>query len=159
VSITLVRDLVTADGVFGRMRVPDTAGGVLPDLVLDTMEDDWLYNRRSVSSIPPGDYVLVRTIFLRHQIETFEVTGVPGRSRILIHVANTEEDVEGCIGVGLRRGYLTVRDEDNPLHPMVRKMAVLDSALAFREFMTQMQGQDHVPFAVRWQPGLPPLMT
>jgi hypothetical protein len=155
-TVTLNRTEITPDGTFGQMVIPSSAQ--LMDLRLYTMEDDWLFNRRGVSSIPEGDYVLVRTIFLKHLIETFEVTGVPGRSRILIHVANTEEDVEGCIGVGFARGYLTVPDEDSPLipKPRVRKRAVLDSKDAFRQFMYWMRGQDHVPFAVRWGPGVNP---
>lgn len=132
----------TDDGVFGRLYLPATP--------LYTIEEDWKGNQRRESCIPAGRYVLRRTIYHKHGYETFEVTGVPDRSRILIHPANTEEDVEGCIGVGLRPGKLWVRDEDDPKHPMVEKQAVVESKEAFRQFMMRMAGIDQAVLDVEW---------
>lgn len=133
-TLTLQRTSYTADGVFGELR--------LPGYTLQTVEDDWKDNQKGESCIPPGTYVLKRTIYHKHGYETFEVTNVPGRERILIHPANTEEDVEGCIGVGLRRGSLWVRDEDDPAHPLVSKRAVVNSKQAFQLFMEAMREHD-----------------
>lgn len=144
--IALTRDTRNADGTFGMLSV----GG----LKLHTCEDDWLENVRGKSCIPAGNYKLVRGHFPKHG-ETFEVTGVPGRSSILIHAGNTEEDTEGCILLGLRRDYLEVRDEDNPAHPMVRKMAVVESRIAFAKFMAAMTGVDAASIEVIWAAGLP----
>lgn len=135
-TLTLSRHENTPDGVFGILS--NIPGG----LILHTVEDDWLENRRGVSCIPAGTYELHRTIFYRHGYETFEVMGVPDRQRILIHPANTEEDVEGCIGVGLRNGLLRVRDEDDPAHPFVTKRAVVASQEAFHQFMAAMKYVD-----------------
>ena len=98
-ELHLVRTDLTPDGTFGRLLVPDHS-------VLCTCEDDWQANTPGDSCIPAGRYVLERTIYHKHGFPTFEVTGVPGRSRILIHPGNTEEDTAGCILVG---GYALVR--------------------------------------------------
>lgn len=143
-QLILRREENTDDGVFGRLFLP----GVPP---LFTVEDDWKDNTRRESSIPAGVYSLHRTMYHKHGYETFEVCNVPGRSRILIHPANTENDVEGCIGVGLRRGSLLVPDEDNPAHPMVSKRAVVDSQEAFRRFMREMLGFDTASLEIVWK--------
>lgn len=160
--IVLTRTRATKDGTFGRMVIPINAFGSYDaeepvhrgELV--TMEDDWLGNRKGVSCIPEGTYPLRRTIFYKHGYEVFEVTGVRGRDRILIHIANTEEDVEGCIGPGLFFGPLRVRDEDDPAHPWVYKEAALSSGVAFRRFMDWMAHVEEAPLRVVWAPGVKP---
>lgn len=163
--LTLLRDEggpSFPDGTFGLLTVPGHA-------LLNTVEDDWLGNQRGVSCIPEGEYLLQRSWYHKHGYEVFEVTGVPNRSRILIHPANREEDVEGCIGPGLRRGMLPGHDEDVPCryreegkvdacpipHHWKPKRAVLESREAFRLFMSWMGGVDEALFRVRWIPGLP----
>lgn len=146
IQLQLLREENTTDGVFGRLHCPE-------GLVLFTMEDDWKDNQPRESCIPAGVYRLHRTIYHKHGYETFEVTGVPGRSRILIHPANTEEDVEGCIGVGLRRGVLTVRDEDDPARCLKEKRAIVASQDAFRRFMSAMATVDDAMLTITWAPG------
>lgn len=54
-----------------------------------------------VPKIPPGTYRCVKTIFHHgkpNPYETYEIL-VPGHSRLLFHIANTERDLEGCVGV------------------------------------------------------------
>lgn len=138
----------TEDGVFGRL----TGAGL--DLV--TVEDDWRHNERRVSCIPAGLYLLRRTLFYRHGYETFEVTEVPNRTRILIHVANTEEDVEGCIGVGLRLGSLRVRRDEDTGAVHVLKRAALESTRARDRFMDAMEGIDLARISIEWDPAIDP---
>ena len=114
------------------------------------MEEDWRDNERRVSSIPAGTYKMVRYRSPKRGYDVFMLVGVPGRTAIEIHPANTEEDVEGCIGLGLRYGVLTVKDEDQPGHPEVTKRAVLDSQLAFRRFMYWMTGINEAEITVEW---------
>ena len=148
-ELRLLRTDLTADGVFGRLLVPGHTA-------LHTAEDDWRNNLRGESCIPAGTYTLRRSLFIKHQLPTFEVTGVPGRSRILIHPGNTEEDVEGCILVGLSFGRLpVVRDEDTG-QVKVTKRAVLGSRVAFKMFMSWMVGVDTATLVVEWAPGLLP---
>lgn len=147
-KLVLSREEDTVDGVFGRLT-----GEGMPTLF--TVEDDWKENQRSESCIPSGTYVLRRTIYHKHGYETFEVTNVPGRSRILIHPANTEEDVMGCIGVGLRRGTLVVPDEDTPGNPLTEKRAVVASREAFARFMSTLSDTDEALLKIIWRTGLP----
>ena len=136
-------------GTFGLlMTVPG-------DLQWHTMEEDWRNNMPRVSCIPEGRYKLARTIYHKHGYETFEVMDVPGRTRILIHPANTEEDVEGCIGLGMRRGKIRVpKDEDTGL-THVLKDGIVESRKAFEEFMALMSGADEDWLVVQWASGLP----
>jgi hypothetical protein len=146
-ELTLVRTANTPDGVFGLL----TVGHVQ----LRTVEDDWKDNAPGESCIPDGRYRLVRTIYHKGGYETFWVTNVPGRERILIHRANTEEDVKGCIGVGLRLGTLAVHDEDDPTHPLVTKQAVVASHQAHDLFMKEMANTDEAELLITWAHGLP----
>jgi hypothetical protein len=146
-TLTLTRTERNADGTFGRLTAPD--------LSLYTCEDDWLDNAPGISCIPDGKYWLKRTIFLKHNLPTFEVTDVPGRSRILIHSGNTEEDVEGCILVGLVRGEIMVdRDEDTGASKVV-KQAVLRSKEAHARFMEYLEDDNEAMLLIQWAPGLP----
>jgi hypothetical protein len=143
VKLILRRTQSTADGVFGKLYVP----GSDP---LYTCEDDELGNLKGKSCIPAGVYTLKRTTYHRYGIPTFEVTNVPGRSRILIHAGNSEEDTAGCILVGLSRGRMLVQDEDHPDKPWVKKEAVLESRMAFRRFMVQMAAVDTAELTIEW---------
>ena len=133
--LTLLRDPdFTADGTFGTL----TCG----KLVLRTVEDDRKHNQRRESCIPPGTYILRRAWYNHGHYEVFQICDVPNREHILIHIANTEEDVMGCVGVGLRDGVLRVQDEDDPAHPWVSKKAVVNSGPAFHRFMETMAHVD-----------------
>lgn len=103
-----------------------------------TIEDDWKGNRLHVSAIPTGEYICRRAMYNKGGYETFEVTGVPNRSKILFHRANTEEDVEGCIGIASYFGVLKVLDEDTGI--MRYKLAGLGSRDAFKAFMQFFEG-------------------
>jgi hypothetical protein len=146
IQLQLLRTERTADGTFGLL----TCG----PLTLHTCEDDWRDNQPAESCIPAGAYHLHRTIYRKHGYETFEVTVVPGRSRILIHPGNTEEDTQGCLLVGLRRGWLAVPDEDDPAHPVVRKRAVVASGEAFRRLMAELAVVDEAELTIAWGEGV-----
>lgn len=123
----LVRFDATPDGTLGRLEQ------------WRTLEEEDLGNQRNVSSIPTGTYVCRRVDSPRFG-ETFEVTGVPGRSHILFHAGNTEENTRGCILVGKMFGVLNVLDEDTGERQ--HKLATLRSRDAFDEFMAFFEGVD-----------------
>jgi len=74
-----------------------------------TVEKPWRDNRPNISSIPDGTYTMERFFDVngyrssKNITEDFvwQIVDVPGRSLILLHVANTANDVLGCIGLGL----------------------------------------------------------
>ena len=92
--------------------------------------------------IPTGEWLCRRTTFNRGGYDTFEVTGVPSHSRLLFHIGNDENDSEGCILVGRRWGSL------------LGHWAVLDSMLAFHEFMGKFAAVDEFKLRVRQDVGV-----
>lgn len=143
----LVRNAGTVFGTFGYL---DIYGPTLNRLArFCTAEDDWLDNKPSVSCIPSGLY-LCRAYQAPTHGPTWEITGVPGRSAILFHAGNTEEDVKGCVVVGTRFGSLKVRDEDDPARPLVEKWGVVESRAAFQRLREVLHNEASFPLEVVW---------
>lgn len=137
-NINLDRFVETSHGVFGTMRVNGMS--------FYTVEEQNLQNQRSISCIPAGTYVCKRSRYHKGDYDTFEITNVPNRSRILFHVANTEEDVEGCVGVGLSIAVLHVKDEDT--QEVVPKLAIAQSRLAFGMWFRKLTGVDEFTLTI-----------
>ena len=123
----LTRDESTDHGTRGVL--------VAGDLVLHVMEPPWRDNRPRRSCVPPGTYDVVPHVSPRYG-RSLLVTGVPGRSHILIHAGNVGGDRDlgwhthtlGCLLPGLRRGRLEVQGRV--------QAAVLASRTALRHVMT-----------------------
>lgn len=64
-----------------------------------TCEDPDNGNQVGISCIPAGTYLCLAFNGTKYK-NVWEVTGVPGRSAILIHNGNTIDDTRGCILVG-----------------------------------------------------------
>jgi hypothetical protein len=92
-----------------------------------TLELPWKENRTGISCIPTGTYHAVRD-FHKGEYEVWELTDVPGRSQIQIHIANTPSQLRGCVALGITRGEL----HGEP--------AVLRSRAAFAQFMEATAG-------------------
>lgn len=111
---------------------------------LYTIENPWKQNKTYVSCIPEGTYdlamrvspVVQRTSRGRYE-EGWEVIDVPDRTYIMFHIANTADDVEGCIGVGISEGRLA------------GKRAVLKSRVGFNKFMNKMKERDSWTLYIR----------
>ncbi len=116
-KVTLLRRAYMAFGTFGELLIASPNGNVR----LVTVERPWESNRKFLSCIPEGVYICRKRISGRFGI-TYEVTQVPGRSHILFHVGNRPEDFQGCIGLGMRFGYVD------------GVWAVRESRLAINEF-------------------------
>lgn len=122
----LTRFAYTPMGVFGRWGT------------FQTIEEVWRNNQPRISCIPTGVYVCERSVFHRGGYPTFEITGVPSRTLIKVHRANTVEDLLGCVGIGLSLGVLRVRDEDS--QEMTHKLAALSSRAGFDAWMETLLG-------------------
>ncbi len=134
----LTRYLECTHGTFGILAIGPQR--------FHALEEENQLNRRNISSIPAGDYVCKRTIYQRYRYDTFEVTDVPNRTRILFHSGNTEEDTMGCIILGMDLGPLAVEDEDTEVTGL--KLAVLASRKAFRSFMETLEGIDEFELVI-----------
>lgn len=73
-----------------------------------TVERPWKDNKPNISSIPDGTYKMGRVNSPKFGEDMWEIMEVPGRTHILIHVANTADNVLGCIGLG-NTVYSTLR--------------------------------------------------
>lgn len=127
---TLTRHPGADEGTFGRFETEDGALALLSlELPWRDLNGDGIGDPQR-SCITPGTYQCVWQESPKFGW-CYEVTGVQGRSRILIHPANFAGDVQlgwqsdllGCIALGYAQGHLgnkqgkrqraLVRDEDN----------------------------------------------
>jgi hypothetical protein len=125
VRAELIRDVMDDRVSLGKLFLYDEDGRVVQRH--ETLENPWLDNVQTVSCIPAGEYICRRVISPRYG-ETFEITGVPGRTHILFHWGNYPSNTEGCVLLG------TSRAVDVP--------AVWSSRAAHAEFMAAVQGVD-----------------
>jgi hypothetical protein len=144
-QLIITRFLGSEHGTFGTLDVPGRSAWYS----FFTLEEEWKNNQPSESCIPAGTYTLKKTVYFKRNIPTYEVMDVPGRSRILFHPGNTEEDTEGCVLLGMTLGVLAVRHDEETGRPN-KKLAVLKSRIAFEKFMTWMGGDEEAELVVRW---------
>ena len=124
--VRLTRGPSTPDGTFGHF--------VGFDFDFYSLEKPWVdlngdgQGDPDTSCITVGSY---KCLWLQHPTHgwCYEVTGVKGRSNILIHAANWEHELLGCIALGTSRGVL------------LGVPAILHSGDAIREFHRAMAKQ------------------
>jgi hypothetical protein len=143
VKVTLERFLSSNEGVFGTLTVGN--------LVLFTVEKQWRNNQSKVSCIPAGTYQLAPHHSPHLNIDTYQIMGVPGRDEVLLHPANTEEDLLGCVGVGLNLGVLAIQADEESGRP-VKKLAVVRAKPAFTQLIAALGGAKRTDLSVdiRW---------
>lgn len=124
-TLTLTRLIHTAHGIIGRMGE------------FYTLERRDLDNQPNISCITAGTYRAYRSFYNRGGYECFELENVPGRSEILIHIGNTEDDSAGCILVGSGVGVIN------------SKNAVTASRVAFDAFMASLEGKDEFTLEIK----------
>lgn len=125
-------------GTFGTLRLAD--GSAFP-----TVERAWEHNAPGKSCIPAGEYLLdlrnspivYRSSGMEFQ-RGWEVTGVPGRSLIMIHPANWASELQGCIAPG--RAHVVMQG----------KPGVSASRAAFKDLMHRLGKRESWRLAVRW---------
>ena len=102
-----------------------------------TLEPTDRLNAPNISCIPANQYVC-KPFASRKFGNTYQVQSVPGRSAILFHPGNTDNDTQGCILVGDRIGKL--RSD---------MRGVLNSGDTFKEFMKIMEGEPLFSLTIR----------
>ena len=102
-----------------------------------TVERPWLNNERRISCIPEGEYKLkmrrspiVQRTSDGDYTRGYEITGVEGRSLIMIHVGNYVRNSAGCLLVGSSKAM----QSGEPV--------VWSSRKAFNDLMQKMQGRN-----------------
>ena len=134
--ITLTRYGSTPQGTFGEIW--------LGNRKFYTVERPWLDNQPYKSCVPLGDYKLLwkatstsvpneydgHTWYLDGETVASGWSGKP-RTRCCLHIANTQMDVNGCIGVGKQLGTRNAQ------------WAIKSSRIALVELLEQIKGEDH----------------
>lgn len=92
-----------------------------------TLERPDIENEVNISSIPAQQYTCKRYHSSKYP-NTFEITNVPNRTKVLFHSANIDNQIKGCIALGERLGYL------------YGDRAIMNSGATFRRFMEEMKG-------------------
>lgn len=114
-----------------------TLGGLIFDnvLIAVTVERPWKNNERQKSCIPVGEY---RCVPENHPTkkQVFRLQKVPNRDGILIHIANSVTEIQGCIAPGL-----AILDSSIP-----EKYGVANSAFAMKKLI---EVTDFKPFVLR----------
>ena len=103
-----------------------------------TLEREWLNNAHNISCIPQGGYICSIIDSPKHGY-CYQVTGVPDRSNIEIHVANVMQEVEGCIALGKAFAAMATK----ATHGQVM-WGVKSSRAAFDEFMHIISPEDFI---------------
>jgi len=129
-TITIRRIAENDDGVFGVI-----IDGVTPFAI--TLENKWHNNKKNISCIPSGTYEC-RRVLSPTRGEVFEVKNVPGRTHILFHIGNTDDDTKGCILVAEEFGELN------------GETAILSSGRGFKEFMKRLDGINKFTLNIIW---------
>jgi hypothetical protein len=120
--IQLNRQEESEDGTFGVLLI----NGHVLCVTLEPPDRD---NQQNISNIPPGRYVCKRVNSPKYG-DTFEITGVPGRSHVLFHAGNVVRHTKGCVVLGQYYDKLA------------GDRAVLNSGGSHRKFMKAMEGVD-----------------
>ena len=117
----LLKRHVTEHAIFGFL----IGEGNVPFAV--TLELPWKENQSRISSIPMGVYKCKRVQSPKFG-NTFEITGVEGRSHILFHGGNAVADTLGCVLIG--HGFDLVKG----------KPGIVQSQKEFGEFLKIQHG-------------------
>lgn len=97
----------TTFGTLGEFSLSDGSGLLQSGY---TVELPWVQNKKNESCIPEGVYTAELHTSPRFG-PTIHVLGVPDRTEILVHPANSMTDLNGCIGVGNDYGWWQKREE------------------------------------------------
>ena len=112
------------------------------DVDFYSLEKPWADNRTGESCIPAGSYLCTfghsdhfAKIYPEGDGRCYHVENVPNRTSILIHNANVESQLQGCIALGLDSGVMPDPTTKRPVK------AVLRSKSAIREFHKALCGE------------------
>lgn len=129
-EVQILRVVKRDDGVFGIFMVD-----MYP--ICLTVERPWLNNQIGISCIPNGQYVCRRVNSPKFG-DTFEVTNVSGRSEILLHSGNIDDDSHGCIILG-----------ENFEPWKTGQLSLASSKIAFSQFLREMEGQNQFTLTIK----------
>ena len=113
---------------------PSSLESTIGDLYIDgahecvTLELPWRQNRPQVSCIPAGTYQIGFKFSPHLGYRVPLVLGVPDRSEIEMHIANSAKDIRGCIGVGLTKGTDWINSSASAFKVLMAKLEAAEAA-------------------------------
>lgn len=96
--------------ILGTLFLFDDKGNVL--FTCKTLELAYKDNRKNVSAVPAGNYLLMLEYSPRFDRNLWELKHVRDRSECKFHVANYYRELNGCIGLGLE--HVHIDDDQYP---------------------------------------------
>lgn len=93
-EVSLERRSSEFGGTWGLLSYPPA------DLTLHTVEQLWVDNKRGISCVPCGRYLVRATYSPRFGRKMYLLLDVPHRDGIRIHPANWPMQLNGCIALG-----------------------------------------------------------
>lgn len=103
IEIKLKRFCYGVQGVFGLLSIEHK----FDFFQCYTVERPWRDNEPFVSCIPDGRYIVEHMEGLKKPGAEWQLVHVPQRTAIEFHVANTIDDLAGCIGLGSALGFVS----------------------------------------------------
>jgi hypothetical protein len=95
--ILILRDVLGLKQTIGHLYLLNEFDGVIK--AYRSLELPWLLNQKYISCIPIGNYVGYKHVSPKFG-NCIWIKDVDNRSEILIHPANYNRDLLGCIGIG-----------------------------------------------------------
>ena len=125
--LELIRHEEAVTGTLGILKIQK-------QIAFFTLEPPDLLNRKGFSSIPAQQYICKRHVSPSFG-ETFLITEVPDRTKVLFHWGNWRSNTEGCIllGTGI----------------MWEKRGITNSKHAFEKFMRIMKGYNIIHLTIK----------
>lgn len=136
-TVIINRDFGTKNHTLGVCYVRNTIGNVI--FKAESLERGWIDNKRNISCIPEGEYLLKLEWSPRFRKNLWEIYGVPNRRECKFHAANYWHQLNGCIALGQKRKRL---DGDMELD-------VTNSKHTMDEFHKAMRGADTAKLIVK----------
>jgi len=97
-----------------------------------TLEKPWKDNKKSISCIPKGTYIVKWSFFPRKMRSAYLLQNVPKRNGIFIHSGNYFFDIQGCILLGF--GYGDINKD--------KQTDVISSTATVKKFETLLNKRD-----------------
>ena len=121
--VKLERFCYADGGTFGDLTTPEGRR-------FATVERPWLFNRKSISCVPVGEYKCKPRFYHRGGYKAIEVCNVPDRTHILFHIGNFVRNSNGCILINKSFGAIN------------GEWCGLSSKTAFSSFMSELGGSN-----------------
>ena len=115
-----------------------------PRFMYCTLELPWIDNKKFISCIPAGDYIMRpwnspkfgKVFYIESQYSSVVGLNHGERTHILFHTANMTSQLKGCIAIGTHLGYLTNKNND-------QELSVLNSRDSMQNLLEELGDYDY----------------